>query len=267
MTVQTLTISDITIKQDAFGRFCLNDLHKASGNEERHKPKYWVALQQTQELIAELLGEKSKGGIPPLEQNQPLAVIHGGKLRGTYADKELVYAYATWISAKFFLRVIRAYDSLVNPKPYGLKEAAPTYLTPAMKRHINRQVAFLAKTQVGTDYGALSKSIQDQFNVNKREFIPASKYREVCAFLNCEPDPKALEGELLEPAKLEYQLPKGMVLVPVDELEALRHEKEFDYVRFIDLMNKSEAAGYVMAEKSKIRTALFFINESLKHYI
>jgi hypothetical protein len=118
------------------------------------------------------------------------------------------------------------FDVLANhfmPKRNALVDLPPAYLTPAMKKHINRRVAFLAKTQVGTDYPALSKSIQDEFNVNKREFILASKYREVCAFLGCEPDEKALQGELLEPLKVEYQPPKGMMLIAESELESLKN--------------------------------------------
>jgi Rha family phage regulatory protein len=123
------------------------------------------------------------------------------------------------------MRYINAFNFMrekLTPKPSALRDIPVAYLTPAMKKHINRQVAFLAKTQVGTDYKVLGKSIQDKFNVNKRELIPASKYREVCAFLGCEPDAKALQGELLEPVKVEYQPPAGMVLVAVEELGRLR---------------------------------------------
>jgi DNA-binding XRE family transcriptional regulator len=121
----TLTISDISIRQDNEGRYCLNDLHKAAGGEKRHAPNEWIRNQQAQELIAEI----SKPGIPGLEQNQALRVVHGGNKQGTFAVKELVYAYAMWISPKFHLTVIRAYDALVTGQQpqYGLKQIASPY--------------------------------------------------------------------------------------------------------------------------------------------
>jgi len=33
-----LTISNTTIRQDAEGRYCLNDLHKAAGECNKHRP-------------------------------------------------------------------------------------------------------------------------------------------------------------------------------------------------------------------------------------
>ncbi|HEE9631277.1 TPA: KilA-N domain-containing protein [Escherichia coli] len=104
MTTQ-ITISDINIHQDDEGRYSLNDLHKAAGNERRHEPTLWFNLQQTKELIDEI----TNTGIPVFTP----AITKRGRNGGTYVCKELVYAYAMWISAAFSLRVIRAYDALV----------------------------------------------------------------------------------------------------------------------------------------------------------
>lgn len=113
---QPLVIGDLSVRQDEDGRYCLNDLHKASGGLEKHKPTRFIRNQQTQELIAEIeqapdvvLGEVNQ------RPNLVFAVktFHGGSNQGTYVVKELVYAYAMWISAKFHLQVIRAYDSMV----------------------------------------------------------------------------------------------------------------------------------------------------------
>jgi len=108
-----LTIADTAIRQDAEGRYCLNDLHRAAGGEKRHQPSDWLRLKNTQDLVAEL----TVSGIPGTQQIQPLAVMQGGLLQGTYVVKELVYAYAMWISPAFHLKVIRAYDAMVTAPP------------------------------------------------------------------------------------------------------------------------------------------------------
>ncbi|MGL5181156.1 phage antirepressor KilAC domain-containing protein [Herbaspirillum huttiense] len=96
-----IIISGITIRRDANGRYCLNDLHKAAGEEGRHKPGNWLMLDQTKALVAEI----EIAGIPAIQSKQGL---------GTFVAKELVYAYAMWISAAFHLKVIRAYDTMVT---------------------------------------------------------------------------------------------------------------------------------------------------------
>ena len=104
-----IIISDIKIHMDAEGRYSLNDLHAAAGKEQRHRPKYWLELAQTAELIEEIL----KGGITPFKN--PVD-SKKGRYGGTYVCKELVYSYAMWVSAAFALKVIRAYDALVTGK-------------------------------------------------------------------------------------------------------------------------------------------------------
>ena len=110
IAVPTLVIADTIIHQDADGRYCINDLHQAAGNEPRHKPANWLRSDQTIELIEEL----STSQIREVEQYQPVSVINGGNNQGTFVVKELVYAYAMWVSPKFHLQVIRAYDALVT---------------------------------------------------------------------------------------------------------------------------------------------------------
>ncbi|WP_322786272.1 KilA-N domain-containing protein [Marichromatium purpuratum] len=75
-----MAVGDIEIHQDNETRYSLNDLHKAAGGEQRHRPKHWLESQQTQELIDELAKSlnSAKAGIPALEQNQPVKTIRGG---------------------------------------------------------------------------------------------------------------------------------------------------------------------------------------------
>lgn len=103
-----LVIASSPISTDAAGRYCLNDLHKAAGGAPRHRPNYFLDRVEIDELRSELKKEyEEKAGIPAIQSKQGL---------GTYVCKELVYAYAMWISPKFHIQVIRAYDALVTGK-------------------------------------------------------------------------------------------------------------------------------------------------------
>lgn len=109
---QPLTIGEFSIRQDDDGRYCLNDLHKASGGNKKHQPAYFVRNQQTKDLIEIIEGENDDLQI--CRSKQAVNSIRGkGLEQGTYVVKELVYSYAMWISAKFHLQVIRAYDAMV----------------------------------------------------------------------------------------------------------------------------------------------------------
>ena len=114
---EAFTVAGIAVRQDAQGRFCLNDLHKAAGGENRHRPSLWADNQQAKDLIAEI---EIGAGIPALVSNQR------GIEQGTYVCKELVYAYAMWVSASFHLQVIRAYDGMAQAKRTAPAEPAPS---------------------------------------------------------------------------------------------------------------------------------------------
>lgn len=102
-----LIVADVNVRQDNQGRYCLNDLHKAAGGLKTHQLANWTRNDQTKELIAELKNQTSETSLAPV------SVIKGGYgTSGTFVVKELVYAYAMWISPAFHLKVIRAYDTL-----------------------------------------------------------------------------------------------------------------------------------------------------------
>ena len=124
-----IVIAGTSVATDAQGRYSINDLHKAAGAEPRHQPARFIANQSTQELVAEI-------GTTEI----PVVTVNGGRAPGTYACRELVYAYAMWISAKFHLQVIRAYDALTAPAvPVELSRM--DILTLAMESEKGRLVA------------------------------------------------------------------------------------------------------------------------------
>ena len=109
---QSIVIDGAVIHQDQCGRYCLNDLHKASGSAQKDQPRYFLDNQQTKALVQALIDS----GIPL----SPVEVIRGGLTQGTYVVKQIVYAYAMWISANFHLKVINTFDALVHQKPVEL---------------------------------------------------------------------------------------------------------------------------------------------------
>lgn len=105
----SLTVLSTTIRRDGEGRYCLNDCHRAAGGDNAKRPSLWAENAQTKALIAELEGS---AGIPAYPINTVTTGHNEG--RGTYVAKELVYAYAMWISPAFHLTVIRAFDAMVT---------------------------------------------------------------------------------------------------------------------------------------------------------
>ena len=78
--------------------YSLNDLHIASGSENKHRPALFARLDQTKDLITEIQKD---------EKTENILVTRNGI--GTYACEELVIVYAMWISPKFHLIVLRAF--------------------------------------------------------------------------------------------------------------------------------------------------------------
>jgi hypothetical protein len=86
-------------------------LHRAAGGEDKHRPSFFLRIDSTKALVEEL-------SCADMHTLKPVEIVTGkGKDQGTYVAKELVYAYAMWISAKFHLQVIRAYDAMVSQQP------------------------------------------------------------------------------------------------------------------------------------------------------
>lgn len=204
----SIIISDISIRQDAESRYSLNDLHKAAGSESRHAPSQWLRLDQVNELIHAILNMQICT-IKPVDS-------HKGRYGGTYVCKELVYAYATWISAEFFLKVISAYDALVSgnaEKADAIAKTSTDERTP-LRGLVNR---IMGKT--GIHYQPLYKMIHREFGVNHIDELTPKQVAEAMGYLAS----KVLEGELLpkdrEPGPFQPAMPHSAsrVMLYLDE--------------------------------------------------
>ncbi len=124
--VHPTSLQSLSVRQQN-GLFSLNDLHRASGGESRHQPHEFLRIEQTRALVAELNSGESRNCVE----------TRRGANGGTYACRELVIAYADWISAAFHLKVIRVFLSASEPaaQRIALAERATRALLDAIDQH------------------------------------------------------------------------------------------------------------------------------------
>lgn len=147
--------------------FSLNDLHQASGNLTKHKPAFFLRIDMTKDLIAEI--EK--------ETPNALKVIRGAQ-GGTYACEELMLAYAMWISPKFHLVVLRAFLNL-HKKSTAL---LPSTITPEQQQAIQSAVQ-QAHHRTGLHWQEIYRQLKSAFKVAKYDQIPQSQFGNAMAFI------------------------------------------------------------------------------------
>lgn len=151
LDMQPLYIGDFKIERTTNGLYNLNNLHAASGLSVSKEPSKFRRNKQTHILISKL--EQSVK--LHVTSNPILVTQHGGKpeTRGTYACKEIVYAYAMWLSAEFAIKVIRTFDDVATGK-YIKAEGQPTLSLPfdvnnpaEVARQLAHQIERLAHTK------------------------------------------------------------------------------------------------------------------------
>ena len=167
-----LTLGNITIRQQN-GLFSLNDLHKAAGGEAKHQPALFMRMEQTQALITEIGNSTDSQSFKTKE----------GRNGGTYACRELVIAYAAWISAAFHLKVIRVFLAATTP------QAEPTQtrldydrINPAQAQDLKEIVAAIVQAGI-QGYGETWSRLQRKFRVNSYLELPAQHYGDARAYL------------------------------------------------------------------------------------
>ena len=121
--IQFPVVAGIEITTDEEGRFSLNALHKASGNENGKRPSLWLATKQAKELVSELSKNSCLGC-------SVINSVKGGVAPGTFAVEQLAVAYANWISSRFYLLVI---NTFIDHKKGVLQPAIPQSYAEALR--------------------------------------------------------------------------------------------------------------------------------------
>ena len=194
-----IQISNVAVRQISDTLYNLNDLHKAAGGENKHRPTFWMQNIQTQELIAEV---EAQGG-------QAFQTAKG-KNGGTYVCKELVIAYGMWINAAFALKVIRCFLEAQGQVSDGIKTV--TAKTTADDRTGLRQAVAALVGRKGIDYSSAYSMIHQRFNVEAIEDIPAEKLPEAVAYVHALTLHTGLTGEVLDREPLSAPQPA----LPID---------------------------------------------------
>ena len=153
-----LTILKTSIRQSD-NLYSLNDLHVASGSENRHKPSLFMTNQQTKDLIAEI-DNSSVAGNPA-----SVKIVRGGRnpeLQGTWVCEELVLSYAMWISPKFHLIVLRAFLAMHRNQPQQLALPEPEKFTFEFTEYELEQLVWLwcGHKQMNTLLGDMIKPLE-----------------------------------------------------------------------------------------------------------
>ena len=119
---QLFVIDGVSVRQFQQANYCLNDLQRAAfrahgeSRSARTMEVYEFMRRPETQALVDLL-EKETTGNP---RSFPVMTVQG-RNGGTYVCKELVYAYAMWISPAFHLKVIRTFDAAVSPAPESHK--------------------------------------------------------------------------------------------------------------------------------------------------
>ena len=152
------------------GLFSINDLHKAAGGEKKYQPANWLRNQQTIDLIDYLKNEESEAQRPAIQSKQGI---------GTFVCKELVCAYAAWISPAFHLVVIRFF--LDHHKEQ--KALEPPTLTREQWGYLYQGVMDKCQGKGKFIYRSVFGTLKRHFGVAKCEDIKQSDFVEACNLL------------------------------------------------------------------------------------
>ena len=96
-----LSINKTSISQDDFGRFAINDLHKAAGGNDKDRPSYYYRSKNFKDTVNVLTVQN--------RTLDPIVKKTGRWNGGTWVSEELVIDYAMWVSPEFKVKVIQTF--------------------------------------------------------------------------------------------------------------------------------------------------------------
>jgi len=113
----------VEVMQDDNGRYCLNDIFRASGVTQTKKPSEWLRFKGD-DMKKVKAWESDKAGFPTISEMDFDTYVVQTKLNRatvTFAPLKVVYKYAAWISKEFEDAVYSAFTELTKG---NVKEAA-----------------------------------------------------------------------------------------------------------------------------------------------
>lgn len=99
----TLVLRGIEIKSDERGRFCLNDLYRASGGAPNKKPALFLKTEEAKDLSQKI--RLYCDGV----FYDAIAIVPG-RTPEIYASSNMALAYARWISSTFQQALNQAFE-------------------------------------------------------------------------------------------------------------------------------------------------------------
>jgi hypothetical protein len=257
----TLNLNNISVRQ-IDGLYSLNDLHKASGANVAHAPAQFMRNEQTVKLQAEIEAENLRCANSHIKA---VNTIRGkGKAQGTYVAKELVYAYAMWISPAFMLAVIRTFDEVQQrtaPTTAHTLQSPP--LTPAQRITIKEGVLRKAERSK-QHYQSVWRSLYNYIGRDDYKTFTVAQFEQAKAWLGISDlTPAALPAPTpafdlsvfkSHPISKVITHESGMQIITAAKIYELR-ERGIEPIA--NLLNKLEGFGVDVSDAKTVLRALY----------
>ena len=136
-----------------------------------------------------------------------------GRNGGTYVCRELVIAYAAWISAAFHLKVIRVFLEQVKPE---LMQIPQQFITAAQAGELATLIQ--ERFPDGIDRPYAWSRFNKHFRIARYRELPASHFMEACRYIPTMPGKDEIKQLTGQSVKL---LPKPDYLLPPDQAKEI----------------------------------------------